>query len=338
MKKVRMAGTDLTLSRICLGTDQFGSKLSGQEAFRILDHFRDLGGNFLDTANIYGKWLPDGINHSERLVGQWLRERKAAQDMVVATKGGHYDLDHPGISRVTREGIRADLEESLWFLGLERIDFYWLHRDNPAMEMEELIGILEELVKEGKIRYYGASNFCLERLEEAYAYADTHRGQGFRAVSNQWSLAVDRKQGEASQNAATGDPTMVKTNRTLYEWHRQTGMPLVPYSSSAGGYFARLEAGQMSEGMAAKYDQDRNRKIFHLLQEESARCGISAFGLGQAFLLAQPFQVYPATAVSSPDQMAEFAAICGYEMPDGLAGKLLEEKYTNILKEIPETY
>lgn len=331
MKKVRMAGTELTLSRICLGTDQFGSKLDRQEAFRILDHFRDLGGNFLDTANIYGKWLPDGINHSERLVGQWLRERKAVSDMVVATKGGHYDLDHPEISRVTREGIRADLEESLLALGLERIDFYWLHRDNPAMEMEELIGILEELVKEGKIRYYGASNFCLERLEEAYAYADIHRGQGFRAVSNQWSLAVEGEPGGDMQSPAPGDPTMVKTDQALYEWHRHTGMPLVPYSSSAGGYFARLETGRLPAGMAAKYDTDRNLGIYRLLQEESARCGISAFGLGQAFLLAQPFQVYPATAVSSPDQMAEFEAICGYEMPDGLAGRLLEEKYTKNL-------
>ena len=85
--------------------------------------------------------------------------------MIVATKGAHYSFENPGRSRVNREDIRADLDESLRTLGTEVIDFYWLHRDDPEKPVEEIVDILEEMQKEGRIRYFGFSNYRTDRLK-----------------------------------------------------------------------------------------------------------------------------------------------------------------------------
>ena len=124
MEHVRLGSTDLSVSRICLGTADFGLKTGKQAAFELLDAFHDMGGNFLDTANVYCKWVPGKGNCSEQIIGEWLRERKP-KDMVTATKGGHYSFLRPWVSRVTEKTVRQDLEESLGSLRP-----YWCRRNS----------------------------------------------------------------------------------------------------------------------------------------------------------------------------------------------------------------
>ena len=110
MKYVRLHNTELKLSNICLGCGSFDDN-SETRSFEILDAFVEAGGNFLDTANVYGKWNADKKNHSEEVIGRYLKSRNAYDKIIVATKGGHFDLDTPDISRVNQPEVEKDIEE-----------------------------------------------------------------------------------------------------------------------------------------------------------------------------------------------------------------------------------
>ena len=164
MKYINLHNTSLKLSNICLGAGIFGSGTSEAQVFELLDAFTGAGGNFIDTANVYGKWERDKKNHSEIIIGKWLKAKNAYDKLIVATKGAHYDLSTPDVPRLNKQDIKEDLEESLATLGLDRLDFYWLHRDDEKKPVGEIIDTMESFVTEGKIRYYGASNYKLHRM------------------------------------------------------------------------------------------------------------------------------------------------------------------------------
>ena len=320
MRHITLPKTDLVISPVCLGTDHYGGKIPEETAFAVLDRFLDLGGNILDTANVYGRWLPAGENASEQTIGKWLRSRKISDErMMIGTKGGHYDLKNPTVSRVTEEDIRADLEESLRSLGRSHADIYWLHRDNEKVPAGELLEWLERLVKEGKIRYYGASNFRSERMDEAAQYAEEHGLTGFVGLQNRFSLAVPNP-------APSGFDTLRSMDREFFAWHSCTKMPLFPYTSSAHGYFAKMAAGKVPEDMKREYGNSRNDAIWSLLCREAQESGRSVFILAQAFLLALPFPVFPLMTAREPEQTADFAAI-----DETVISKETVEKFLQIL-------
>ena len=189
MKYIQLNNTELNISPICLGTAGFGDKSDLEKSFEILNAFVWAGGNFIDTANVYCKWLKGHGNCSEQIIGKWLKESGMQGKVIVATKGAHYSFEDPGRSRVNKEDIRMDLDESCRTLGKDEMDFYWLHRDDPEKPAEEIVDILEELKKEGRIRYYGFSNYRTERLKEIAQCLRERNLSGITAVSNQWSLA-----------------------------------------------------------------------------------------------------------------------------------------------------
>ena len=308
MKRVILKNTNLEISNICLGTDHYGGKISEETAFRILDRFMNMGGNILDTANVYGKWLPAGENASEQVIGKWIKSRNVSDErMLVCTKGGHYDLGNPSVSRITEADIKADLEESLLSLHRDHVDIYWLHRDRVEVPAGELLEWLEKLVGEGKIRYYGASNFTRKRMDEAAAFAKAHGLTGFIGLQNRWSLASPNP-GPASWD------TLRSMDEEFYAWHVSTGTPLFPYTSSAHGYFAKAAAGNVPREMQEQYDNERNRRVLALLQEDAVETGLSPFVLAQAFLLSQPFQVIPLMTARVPEQLDDFALASNFAL------------------------
>lgn len=307
MERVLLKGTDLELSNICLGTGSFGEKITKEQAYQILDAYVEAGGNFIDSANVYCKWV-DGLgNSSEQYIGSWLRERHAHQKVVVATKGGHYDFRDPSRSRVSEEAIRQDLEESLRTLGMERIDFYWLHRDDETKDITEIVDVMEALVKEGKIRYYGASNYKQYRIEQALSYAQQNGMQGFTAVSNQWSMA--RVNPGANMNP---DPTLVMMDEDYYQWHKRSRMPMIPFSSGAHGFFDKLDrVKEMPKAMQDAYMSRENLDRYQTLCRLREETGASLYALSIAWLLNQPFQVFPVAAVSRVEQLEDFVRASG---------------------------
>lgn len=315
MRYRTIRNTDLKVSNLCLGTAPFGEKVSRDDAFEILDSYVRGGGNFLDTANIYCKWIPGVGNCSEQVLGQWLRARGAFKEVVIATKGGHPLFDVPvKRPRLSEAEIRTDLEESLKTMGLDTIDFYWLHRDDETKPMEEIIDLLEKLKKEGKIRYYGLSNYKACRMEQAGSYAESMGLQGPYAVSDQWSMASVNEGKNVNP-----DPTLVQVKKEEYEWHLRTQTPCVPFSSTAMGFFEKMkkagvkvENGRvLSEGnrrrIAASlwdaYYNEENLQKYEILLSLQKETGHSLQALSLACLISQPFQVFPVGAVRDVEQL-----------------------------------
>lgn len=327
--------TDLRLSRICLGTAGFGDKLNEEESFEILDGFVQAGGNFLDTANVYCKWVEGLGNCSEQVIGKWLKVRGMQGKVIVATKGAHYSFDDPGCSRVNREEIRKDLEESMKTLGKDEIDFYWLHRDDPGKPVEEIVDILEELKKEGRIRYYGFSNYSTERLKEIEKCLRDRNLPGITAVSNQWSLAGINPGGNTNP-----DPTLVEFSREEFKWHCETGAAAVPFSSTAMGFFPKLQKmgiscaevdaswmqdkekqiANLSESMKKAYWNETNLRTYQKLLKLQKETGHSLQALSLAYFFHQPFQTVPVTGVSNLSQLKDVLEACEIDLAPELFG------------------
>jgi aryl-alcohol dehydrogenase-like predicted oxidoreductase len=289
MRYVEMTGTDLHVSAICLGTGALGSTVPQQEAFELLDLFLELGGNFLDSAKVYADWLPGERSVSEKTIGRWLRSRAVRDRVLVATKGAHPELATMDVPRLSPEEIVGDLDASLSSLQVDTIDLYWLHRDDPARPVGEIIETLHDQVVAGKIRYYGCSNWRAPRIAAAQAYATAHGFTGFVADQMQWSLAQPAPR-------ASGDPTMVAMHEELYAYHRDTGMPAVPYSSQAGGYFQKIgarEEERLGPGARRRYDHAVNRQRLARIKELGAETGLSVTQLALGYLLSQPFPTIP---------------------------------------------
>lgn len=312
-----MKDTDLELCPVCLGTDSFGDKRNEEQAFEMLDMFVRSGINFIDTANVYCRWIPGAGNSSEQIIGKWLKSRNACKNVVIATKGGHYDIADPQkTSRVTEADIRHDLEESLQTLGLDVIDFYWLHRDDLNRPVEEIVDLLETLKKEGKIRYYGLSNYRTDRLARAKEYLERQGKKGPYAVSNQWSLASINPGGNTNP-----DPTLVEFSKEEYDWHVQSQVPVIPFSSTAKGFFEKLKkAGvEVKDGLITKiaapeylpeplvkaYVNEENIRTYEKLLNIQKETGHSLQALSVAWLLARPFQVFPISSVRNEEQLKE---------------------------------
>lgn len=298
MKRITINKTTLQVYPVCLGADKFGSPFSEEDSFRILDIYSSYGGNFLDTAAVYGRWSRGNL--SEQIVGRWMKSRKAKNNMIVATKGGHYSFDNPSISRITKKDIESDIHDSLKTLELDTIDFYWLHRDNLALPIEEIIDILEDFRKAGLIRYYGASNYTKDRLEKAHAYAQKMNITGFSAVSNKWSPAI-----ENPEHSVSSDPTLIQfQGDSNLDVFRSTGMSFIPYNSTAMGYFEKKYLGKLDENMQLKFNNEHNEELYNklLAKAEATHKSIQTLLL-EHMISDYDVQIIPITSVGTIEQL-----------------------------------
>jgi len=159
----QLDGSDLDLDPLARGTNTFSWTADEPTSWAVLDAYFDAGGNFLDTADSYPFWAPGNEGgESETIIGRWMKRRGNRDDMVIATKVSH----HPEYKGLAPATIRAAVDASLGRLGVDVIDLYYAHFDDPDTPMEESIGTLSRLVDEGKVRYLGVSNYTADRLEE----------------------------------------------------------------------------------------------------------------------------------------------------------------------------
>lgn len=302
MIQKKLPGTDLTVSAICLGTAPYGNGIPVDDAFDQLDRFQAAGGNLIDTANIYGKWCPDPAQQSEPVIGRYIRERGRG-NLILSTKGAHPPIGLQGPFRISEKMIRDDLEHSLRDLGVETIDLYWLHRDSPAVPVGEIIGVLEDLRREGKIRYYGGSNWSRERLEQARAYAKEAGAQGFTAVQNRWSLARTEQADLQDQTTLAVDAAMAGMLR-----ERREDFSLFSFSAMGHGLFTKWAAepeGPAPEALRAEYGSPINRRRLRALLRMSEETGLPVAALVLAWQVSQPFTALPIVAVSRLGQLKD---------------------------------
>ena len=280
----KLADSNLDVSVMCYGAAAFGTTLRGAEMEHLYAAFREAGGNFFDTAHCYCFWIADGLGASERALGDIVRRHGDRQNVVIATKGGH-PAAGPAYPRPDRylapAVIASDIDESLNRLGMDVIDLYWLHRDDPRVPADEIVETLNAEIARGRIRYPGASNWTAARIAAANAYAAERGLQGFVASQPQWNLAQPNLDSRA-------DPTMRFLPEEDRLWHIQSGLPVVAYSSTGCGYFA--SGGRLAAGA---FDNDVSRARLRCAQELATRKGATPNQIALAWLLHQGFPVVP---------------------------------------------
>jgi len=279
MNHFRLGGIVRPLSVLCLGTANYGSAYSREQSFALLDAFAEAGGNFLDTAHVYADWLPNGHGASERTVGDWLRTRGVRDQFVVATKGGHPRLETMERSRLRPEDLARDLTESLDRLGTGRVDLYWLHRDDPAVPVSEILDALNEHRAAGRIHALGASNWRPARLRAAAEYARARGLTGFVASQVGWSLAAP--------NTTEGQwYDMRFMDADALEYHCEAGLKVIPFSPQAGGFFAHpYDPGDPKYGL---YHNELSANRWAWVQRLADVRGISPNALALTYLLTHP--------------------------------------------------
>lgn len=301
LQKVTLNNTDLTVSRLCYGTNMLGWMLDQGKSNAILDTFAGLGGNFIDTARSYGDWMPDApIGASERAVGAWLKTQKR-EDFVIATKGGFFDMrvgDYR--NRVTPDDVAADLAQSLDHLGVDSIDLYFLHMDNPESPVEPIIDALIAHREAGRIRHFAASNWAADRITAANAYAASLGKQGFVASETFWGLALP-------DVAAAAQQGYQHYYEGEYEELHAAGLPIVAYAAQSGGYFTKLASGSVGEQLAARYANPANERRLAVVQSLAAKHGVLINEIALAYLLSQPNQTIAIFGGSSPEQVTDSA-------------------------------
>ena len=300
------------VSSLCLGTMNLGVSLDLAGSFAVLDGFREMGGNFLDTARLYG--YPDGVGYgaSEKVIGRWMKERGCRDQMIVATKGGHPPLEDMGHGRLDRASLQSDLEGSLKDLGVERIDLYWLHRDDPKLPVEEILYTLNQFIKEGKIGAIGASNWLPNRLEQAERAAAREGMTGFCADQPMWSLARD----EDRQDLA--EKRLVQMDGALYAYHQETGLACAPFTSQAKGFYAKLDQGgeeALSDKARRRYLTRHNLELYPALKALCQQAGISVAAGALAYLTNQPFPTFPIAGVSRMAHLEDLRQAADASLP-----------------------
>lgn len=301
MRTVLIPGTDLEPSAICLGSSNFGNGIARADAFRLMDRYVALGGTFLDTASVYADWLPGEKSSSEKTIGAWLAARKNRDAIVLATKGAHPQLATMQVARMSPQEVETDLNASLRNLQTDHIDLYWLHRDDPQRPVAEIIDTLNAQVAAGKIRYFGCSNWRADRIAAAQEYATAQGVQGFVADQMQWSLA-DVPQSKLA------DQTAVVMDDALWNYHQQSGLAAIPYSSQAGGWFQKMAAGQHDKirpNQHKFYDSAENRARVERVQTLAAQLSLSITEITLGYLLSQPFATLPIVGCRTVEQVED---------------------------------
>lgn len=279
MRYLRIDGIDKPISQMLMGCD---NQMTFAHAAVMFDDWLERGGNAFDTAHIYHEGL------QERLIGEWVQARGVRDDIVLVGKGGHTPFCYP-------HAVTKQLLKSLERLRTDHVELYILHRDNPDVPVGEFIDVLNEHVHAGRFKVFGGSNWSIQRIEEANAYAAKHNKQGFGVMSNNISLA------EMVKPVWSGCIHVSDTDSR--RWLAERGMPNFAWSSQARGYFLpedlRMRLGRDNfESWDSPDNQARRQRAEQLAKE----LGVSPINIAAAYVLCQPF---PSFALIGPRAVHE---------------------------------
>lgn len=294
-RRVTLGTSDLAVSPLCLGGNVFGWTADEAQSFAVLDAYAAAGGNFVDTADMYSSWVPGNTGgESETVIGNWLRSRGNRDAVVIATKVGMHP-DAPGLKAAN---IKRVAEESLVRLGIERIDLFYTHRDDPTTPVEEIVTALDELVREGKVREIAASNIGADRLAESLAFSDREGLARYVAVQPHYNLV--------SRGTYEGD---------LADVVAAHGLSAVPYYALASGFLTgkyRPGGGEVPSARAlgaARYlAEPRGPLVLEALDKVAAVRGVEPATVALAWLAARPTVASPIASARSVEQLPPLLA------------------------------
>ncbi|MFJ5883282.1 aldo/keto reductase [Kitasatospora cineracea] len=298
--RVTLGPSDLAVSPLALGGNVFGWTADTAQSFAVLDAYAAAGGNFLDTADVYSAWVPGNSGgESETVIGEWLRSRGNREQIVVATKVGML----AGLDNLRPETIRRGAEESLRRLGVERIDLFYTHRDDPQTPVEEIVTTLDALVREGKVREVAASNIGPERLAASLEFAAREGLAKYVAVQPHYNLVSrDTYEGPLADVAA------------------EHGLSAVPYYALASGFLtgkyrpgAAVDSAR-AQGAGRYLEEPRGLRVLAALDEVAAAHGTQVAAVALAWLAAQPTVAAPLASARTVEQLPPLLAAASLEL------------------------
>ncbi|MBM3657946.1 MAG: aldo/keto reductase [Actinobacteria bacterium] len=305
MQHTKLGRTGLTVSRLCLGTMTFGLQCDEATSFAILDRAFDSGVTFVDTADVYpiGGGL-DTAGRTEEIIGAWMRDGRRRDDIVLATKCWGPMGPNPWDMGSSRKHITAAIDASLRRLGTDYVDLYQLHFYDAGVPIEESLGALDDLVRVGKVRYVGCSNFLAYQLARANGRAE-HLGLArFDSVQPRYNLLFR------------------EFERELFPLCAEERIGVIPYNPIAGGMLSgkhrpgpptegtRFTLGNASQTYQDRYWHDREFDTVAQLTALADEVGTDLVTLAVAWVLANPVVTSPIIGASRPEQLdASIAAL-----------------------------
>jgi aryl-alcohol dehydrogenase-like predicted oxidoreductase len=306
--RVRIPRTELDVHPLCLGGNVFGWTADAETSSAVLDAYLAAGGDFVDTADSY-TWRVEGNSggDSERVLGDWMAARGVRDRMVVATKVGSWP-ERPGLSP---ENLRAACDDSLRRLRTDHIDLYYAHRDDPDTPIEDTLGAFDELVRAGKIRHVGLSNYSAERLTSVLTVAEQHGLARPVALQPHYNL-VERAgyEDELAEVASSADlgvmPYFALAKGFLTGKYRPGDAP-----PDTSGPMASARAGG-----AVAYLDDRGARVLAALDEVAAAHAAPVAAVALAWLAAQPTVTAPIASARSVDQLGTILPMAELTLAD----------------------
>jgi aryl-alcohol dehydrogenase-like predicted oxidoreductase len=284
MRFIPILGLDKPISQLVLGSMMLSDKQM-EDADRLLDGYIAIGGNTIDTAHVYGQ---SGM----KAIGLWMRERKNRASLAIIGKGAHPNHNGP---RMNKQDIERDLIESLEAMRTDYVDIYMLHRDDTDTSIGKIMEALQEQLDAKRCYALGVSNWTTARIDEANDYAASHGLTGFSCNSPNLSLAKPNE--PRWHNAVSADEAYIA-------WHERTQMPLLSWSSQAGGFFTGRFNPDIREDLEAVrvYYNDSNWERYRRAKLLAVQKDCDANQIALAFVLQQRF---PICALIGPNSVSE---------------------------------
>jgi len=319
LKHVRLGNTGLRVSRLCLGTMTFGYQCDEATSFAILDRASEKGITFLDSSDVYP--LGGGLERAgrtEEIIGKWIRGKR--HDWVIATKCFGATGPQPFHAGNNRRHIFDAIDASLRRLGTDYIDLYQLHGYDPEVTTDETLGALDAIVRAGKVRYIGCSNYLAYQLARAIGRSDARGFARFVSVQPRYNLLFR------------------EFERELFPLCVEEGIGVIPYNPIAGGLLTGKHdrtkppsegtrfafGGRVSQLYQDRYWKDKIFDAVDALKHVADEAGMSLIAMSVAWVLAQPWVTSPIIGASRPDQLDATVAALDVTLDAGLLAKLNE--------------
>ena len=314
MNKIKIGNSDLAIAPFIFGGNVFGWTIDEPTSFKILDAFVDNGLDCIDTADVYSRWVPGNTGgESETIIGTWLKKTGKRSQVIIATKGGSSMQPNDSKKNLSKAYIIKAAEDSLKRLQIDHIDLYQSHYDDLDTPVQETLEAYQQLIKDGKVRYIGASNFSGERLAESLQVGKEQGLPSYISLQPEYNL-YDREGYEKELEPLCAD----------------NNLGVITYYSLASGFLSGkyrnesdLNKSKRGAGIK-KYLNDRGQRILQALDEAAKEYNATPAAIALAWVISRPSVTAPIASATTVEQLNELSKTVDLNLPVEVIDKLTE--------------
>jgi aryl-alcohol dehydrogenase-like predicted oxidoreductase len=314
MEKRQIGKSDIIITPFVFGGNVFGWTVDEKTSFTLLDAFVDSGLNCIDTADVYSRWVPGNKGgESETIIGNWLKKTGKRNQVIIATKAGSSMNPNDSKKNLSKDYIIKAAEDSLKRLQTDHIDLYQSHYDDLDTPVQETLEAYDQLIKQGKVRAIGASNFTAQRLKESLTASSGHGLPAYVSLQPEYNL-YDREGYE----------------KELEPLCAENGLGVITYYSLASGFLTGkyrsqddLNKSKRGQGIK-KYLNDRGLRILKALDNTAHNYSTTPAAVALAWVIARPSVTAPIASATSVSQLQELAGAVSLKLPTEVIAELTE--------------